>query len=91
MQKITLEYKGGLVTAIVEGQSGVPQSENDRIQKEWEKTENQKKLEELIRIYGPFKRVVDQETGVSYKIPTRDIITKGLTYEDLKQYPVWDE
>lgn len=41
--------------------------------------------------YGTSKNVVDQTTGVSYKVPTRDIIEKGLKWEDLTNYPLWEE
>lgn len=38
--------------------------------------------------FGITKSVVDIETGISYAIPTRDIIEKGLKWEDLTKYPV---
>lgn len=39
--------------------------------------------------YGISKKVVDQTTGISYKVPTRDIIEKGLKWKDLTNYPRW--
>ena len=39
--------------------------------------------------YGPFKKVIDQETNIAYKIPIRVIIEQGLTFSDLKKYPKW--
>ena len=33
--------------------------------------------------------MIDIETGKTYKVPTRDIIEKGLKYRDLKNYPEW--
>ena len=41
--------------------------------------------------YGISKRVVDQTTGISYKVPTRDIVEKGLKWKDLVNYPRWEE
>ena len=51
--------------------------------------------EELVRLaegqFGKVKNVVDSVTGISYKVPTRDIIEKGLKWEDLTKYPVWKD
>lgn len=41
--------------------------------------------------YGISKKVIDQTTGISYKVPTRDIIEKGLKWKDLLNYPRWEE
>lgn len=60
----------------------------NRTKSEWEKPENQQRLEELIGLFGEYKKVVDQGTGVAYRVPTKDIITKGFRQEDLSQYPV---
>ena len=38
-----------------------------------------------------FKKVVDIENGIAYKIPTRLIIEEGLRQEDLKNYPTWSK
>jgi len=45
---------------------------------------------QLEEKFGEFKKVVDQETGITYKIPTRDIIERGLKYSDVRTYPVWE-
>ena len=45
----------------------------------------------LLARFGEFKKVVRQSTGVAYKVPTRDIIEKGIREQDLDQYPVWEE
>lgn len=37
--------------------------------------------------YGATKKVVDNTTGISYNVPTRDIVEKGLKWEDLHNYP----
>jgi hypothetical protein len=43
----------------------------------------------LEQKFGIYKKVTDVETQVTYKVPVRDIAEKGLTYQDLKFYPVW--
>jgi hypothetical protein len=46
----------------------------------------------LIGQFGEYKRVVDQTTGKSYRVSTKDIIEKGLKWRDLsKKYQEWDE
>lgn len=49
--------------------------------------------EEFIKFceneYGIFKKIVDSTTGISYKVPTRDIVEKGLSWKDLDKYPQW--
>ena len=41
--------------------------------------------------FGIVKNVVDSVTGISYKVPTRDIIENGLRWKDLAKYPVWKD
>jgi hypothetical protein len=41
--------------------------------------------------YGASKKVTDQTTGISYNVPTRDLIEKGLKWKDLHNYPQWEE
>lgn len=43
----------------------------------------------LEQEFGIYKKLVDIVTGKTYKVPTRDIIERGLKYEDLKNYPEW--
>jgi len=45
----------------------------------------------LIAEFGEFKKVVDQTTGTAYRVPTRDIIEKGIKWRDLNRYPLWEE
>jgi len=66
-------------------------AEAERLTSEWAKPENKAKLRELIQLFGPYKKVVDVETGIAHRVPTEDIITKGLRYAELKKYPVWRE
>ena len=45
----------------------------------------------LIARFGEFKKVVRKSTGVAYKVPTRDIIERGIREQDLDRYPIWNE
>jgi len=45
----------------------------------------------LVAMFGEFKRVVDAETGKTYRVPTKDILEKGLRHEDLVKYPEWKD
>ena len=45
----------------------------------------------LVAQFGEFKKVVRMRTGVAYKVPTRDIIEKGIKEQDLDQYPLWED
>ena len=45
----------------------------------------------LIAESGEFKEVVDQTTGIAYRVPTREIIEKGIKWRDLNRYPRWGE
>jgi hypothetical protein len=40
--------------------------------------------------FGTYKKVLDMDTGVAFKVPLRDIIEKGLKQRDLKNYPEWE-
>ncbi len=50
---------------------------------------HEKFILEMIKEYGSFKKVIDQETKIAYKVPTRKIIEEGLQFEDLTNYPKW--
>lgn len=52
---------------------------------------HQKLVRQLISQFGEFKKVVRQSTGISYKVPTRDIIERGLKEKELDQYPIWEK
>ena len=45
----------------------------------------------LIATFGEFKKVVRQSTGIAYRVPTRDIIERGIWEQELDQYPRWEE
>jgi len=42
-------------------------------------------------MFGAYKKVIDLETGRAHRVPTREIIEKGLRQVDLKNYPEWEE
>ncbi len=52
---------------------------------------HEKLVDRLVIRWGEFKKVVQESTGVAYKVPTRDIIEKGIREQDLDQYPVWEQ
>ena len=39
-------------------------------------------VDRLEREFGIYKKVVDIETGKIHRVPTRDIIEKGLRHQD---------
>lgn len=41
--------------------------------------------------FGIVKKVTDITTGISYKVPTRNIIEEGLIWRNLSKYPEWNE
>ena len=91
-QKLTIKKEdSGLTTVLVEGGPQLSPDEKERIKKDWERPENKAKLEKLLEQHGYFKKVIDQKTGIAYKVPTRIIITEGLNYADLPKYPLWKE
>ena len=40
--------------------------------------------------FGLYKKVVDMETGITFRVPVRDIIEKGLKQQELHKYPEWE-
>ena len=45
----------------------------------------------IIAKYGEFKMVVRASTGEAFRVPTRDILEKGVRAQDLDQYPKWED
>lgn len=41
--------------------------------------------------FGEFKKVVRVSTGEEFKVPTRDILERGIQEQDLDRYPRWEE
>jgi len=50
---------------------------------------HEKMVEALVEEFGEFKKIVDAETGVAYKVPTREVLDRGLWLDGLKKYPKW--
>ena len=48
-------------------------------------------IQECIARFGEFKKVVRMRTGVAYKVPSRDILEKGIKEQDLDRYPLWED
>ena len=51
---------------------------------------HEKFIQNMLEEYGTYKKVIDQDSGIAYRIPTRLIIEEGLRQQDLKNYPRWD-
>ncbi|MBA7550702.1 hypothetical protein ES705_43225 [subsurface metagenome] len=47
--------------------------------------------QKLIKEFGEYKIVVDLTTGKEHRVPTADIIEKGISQEDLKNYPIIED
>lgn len=45
----------------------------------------------LVVQFGEFKKVVRASTGEAFKVPTRDIIEKGIREQELGRYPRWED
>ena len=41
--------------------------------------------------YGRYKKIGRASTGQFFRVPTRDLIEKGIKESELDQYPPWDE
>ncbi len=54
-------------------------------------TEHDELVNHLVTQFGEFKKVVRMTTGEAFKVPTRDIIEKGILEQDLDQYPKWED
>jgi len=50
---------------------------------------HEKFIIKMLQEHGLFKKVIDMDSGIAYKIPTRLIIEEGLRQEELKNYPTW--
>lgn len=50
-----------------------------------------KLVDNLVAEFGEFKKVVRVTTGEAFKVPTRDILERGIRERDLDQYPKWDD
>ena len=50
-----------------------------------------KLVADIENVFEKFKKVVDDETGIAYKVPTKYIIENGLNQQELKNFPRWSE
>ena len=48
-----------------------------------------KLTDELERKMGQYKKITDQTTNITYRVPTKAIIENGIRQEDLKNFPEW--
>jgi len=48
-------------------------------------------ISRLIEQFGEFKKIVRMSTGEAFKVPTRDIIEKGIREQELDNYPKWED
>ena len=46
-------------------------------------------IRRLIEKYGEFRMVVRMKTGETFKVPTRDILEKGVREQAIDRYPHW--
>ena len=75
----------------IQGGQKISEKERSRIEKCWESPEGKKMLKELINIFGEYKKVQDETTGKWYKVPSKTIITRGLSQEELVNFPEWSD
>ena len=45
----------------------------------------------MVAVLGEFRQVVDAETGLAHRVPTKDVLENGLRHADLAKYPLWEE
>jgi hypothetical protein len=46
-------------------------------------------VEKMLTEFGDYKKITDGNSGISYKVPSRLIIEKGIKQDQLKDFPVW--
>jgi len=44
----------------------------------------------MLQEFGEYKKITDEDTQISYKVPTKQIIEEGITYDQLKDFPLWE-
>jgi len=47
-------------------------------------------VEKMLDEFGEYKKITDNVSGLTYKVPTKQIVEKGITQEQLKDFPLWD-
>lgn len=78
-------YLRGRISKLHQQQNELS-AERDRFEKE-----HDEEVDRLVAEFGEFKEVVRMSTGEAFKVPTRDIIEKGIREQDLDQYPRWED
>lgn len=48
-------------------------------------------VEQMIEKFGENKKITDETSGLSYKVPTRLIIEEGISQGQLKNFPFWED
>lgn len=51
---------------------------------------HQKMIHHILQKFGPYKKITDSHTGLTYRVPTKQILEKGIAQEDLRNFPLWD-
>jgi len=47
-------------------------------------------VKKMLDEFGENKKITDETSGISYKVPTKQIIEDGITQDQLKDFPLWD-
>ncbi len=74
-----MDVKSGCCNADIESHQKITCGENC----------HEKFIIKMLQEQGLFKKVVDMDSGIAYKVSTRLIIEEGLRQKDLKNYPIW--
>jgi len=67
----------------------IDEMERLRIKKQWDTIIGRMLLDRMEKKFGKYKRIGRVLTGKFYKVPLRDILTKGVKEIDLQKYPEW--
>jgi len=47
-------------------------------------------VEKMLEEFGEYKKITDNVSGLTYKVPTKQIVEEGITQDQLKDFPLWD-
>jgi len=56
----------------------------------WDNARGREVLAWIKSEFGEFKKVTEAATGLTYKVPTEDIVIYGLQAGDLPYYLLWE-
>ncbi len=48
-------------------------------------------VEKMLAEFGNYKKITDEDSGLSYKVPTKQIVEEGITQDQLKNFPFWTD